>query len=387
MSVVSASARRRWAVVAGVVAAVVLAGAATTRANPLGGDGPPSQATANSIQHSTPRELLRRALAARTVPYTALGESRGTLGLPSLPGLGGVAELLGGTTRTRVWWSAPQRWRVDVLTVTGERGTYGTDGGVVTWDYERRRLQTVLGEPGARLPRADDLLAPQAARRLLSGVGARDVVQRLPDRRVAGRSAIGLRVRPSDRSSTIGAAEVWVDAASGLPLRLRVVDRAGSESLVTQLSDVHLGRPADAATTPPEPAGVEHRFVTAPDLAAAVEQRAPWRLPETLAGLPVTRSLLEGSATYGRGLVRFTVLPLPRRLARDVLANARATGATARDVEGGVIAQVSASLLDVVVVQGDDDEHAYLLAGLVTADLLTRAARQLLADPPPRLGL
>jgi len=379
VSVATASARRRWAAVA--VACALLLGL------PLGASRALDLLPRSDNNSSTAREMLERALRSRAVPYTGLGESRGTLGLPSLPGLGAVAGLLGGTTRTRVWWAAPDRWRVDVLTVTGEQGTYGTASGVVAWDYERRRLRTVVGEPPARLPRADDLLAPQAARRLLSGVGRADTVQRLPDRRVAGRTATGLRVVPSARSSTIGAAEVWVDAESGLPLRLRVVDRAGTDALVTQLSDVRIGRPAAAVTTPPYPAGVADEVVTAPDLAAAVDQRAPWRLPDTLAGLPVTRSLLEGSATYGRGLVRFTVLPLPDRIADDVVSNARSAGAAALDVDRGEAWQVSPSLLDVVVAQGDDLLHAYLIAGLVTPDVLTQAARELLAEPPPRRDL
>src|SRR3954471_22882224 len=182
MSVVRADARRRWAAVAGLVALVLVPTAWVRSGGPRPGNDPASA-----------RDLLRRALASRSVAYTALGESRGTLGLPTLPRLGAVAELLGGTTRTRVWWSAPDRWRVDVLTGTGERGTYGTPGGVVGWDYERRLLQTVLGEPDARLPRADDLLAPQAARRLLAGVGPQDGVRRLPGARVGGRDSAGVR--------------------------------------------------------------------------------------------------------------------------------------------------------------------------------------------------
>jgi hypothetical protein len=129
---------------------------------------------------------------------------------------------------------------------------------------------------------------------------------------------------------------------------------------------------------------VSDDVVTAPDLAAAVDQRAPWQLPSRLAGLPVTRSPLAGSASYGRGLVRFTVLPLPGRIAGDITANARSAGAAELSVPGGLAYQVSPNLLDAVVVQADDGEHAYLVAGLVTSDVLTEAVRELLADPPPR---
>lgn len=379
MSVVTASTRRRWACVAGLTALLALAAVAPRAAGVLAADAASAPEGAASA-----RSLLRTALASRVVPYSGLGESRGSLGLPTLPGLGRVPDLLGGTTRTRVWWAAPDAWRVDVVTPTGEQDTYGTPAGVITWDYERTRLQYVVGEPDVRLPRADDLLPPQAARRLLAAVGPDDSVRPLPRARVAGRSAVGLRVMPSDPRSTIGAAEVWLDGRSGLPLRVRVVDRKGTEFLVTQLSGVHLRRPAATATTPPSPAGVPVDSVSAPDLAAAVDQRAPWRLPDRLAGLPVTRSLLAGSATYGRGLVRFSVLPLPLRTADAVLDSARSAGAAELDLPAGSGAQVSSTLLDVVVVEGDDGEHAYLLAGLVTPTVLTTAARQLLLDPPPR---
>jgi hypothetical protein len=382
MSVVTASARRRWACV-GALTALLALGAVAPRATGVLAEKAASTSGPDPTAAST-RSLLRTALASRDVPYTGLGESRGGLGLPTLPGLGRVPDLLGGTTRTRVWWATPDSWRVDVVTPTGEQGTYGTPGGVVTWDYERRRLRSVVGEPDVRLPRADDLLAPQAARRLLAGVGPDDTVRPLPRTRVAGRSAAALRVVPADPRSTIGAADVWLDAGSGLPLRLRVVDRAGTEFLDTKLTEMRLHRPPEAITTPPSPAGVSVETLFAPDLAAAVDQRSPWRLPDHLAGLPVSRTLLEGSATYGRGLVRFSVLPLPSRTAYDVLAGARSAGAVELDLSDGEGAQVSSTLLDVVVVQADDGEHAYLLAGLVTPAVLMAAARQLLLNPPPR---
>jgi hypothetical protein len=372
MSVVTDSGRRRWAAVAGTVLLLTIGYLAIQHGAPVSG------ATAEP-----PRETLRRAMNSSGLAYTALGETRGGLALPSLPRLGTVSQLLGGTTKTRIWW-APERWRVDVVTVTGEQGWYGSRDQVVGWDYERRRVQTVVGEPGARLPRPDDLLPPQAVRRLLAGVGPADAVEVLPVRRVDGRQALGVRVRPSDRRSTIGRLDVWIDRSSGLPLRLQVVDRAGLDALVTQLTDVHLGRPPASVTTPPAPAAVRTEVVTAPDLAAAVDQSAPWQLPDTLAGLPATRPVLAGTATYGSGLARFTVLPLPWGTGADILSNAKSAGASDLDLAGGTASVLSAAMLAAEVVQDDDGEHAYLLTGPVLPEVLTEAARQLIADPPPR---
>ncbi len=373
MSVVSGVRRRRWAVVSAgaamLVAALMLLPTLRT-----GGGG--------DAARPAPRALLASALASGSVSFDALASSRGTLGLPDLPRFGSVAALLGGTTRARVWWAAPTAWRVDVLGVTGEQGTYGTGDGVVTWDYERNEVVQVVGEPGARLPRADDLLAPQATRRFLAGVGAGDQVMGLPDTAVGGREAYGLRVLPADPRSTIGRADVWVDRASTLPLRLRLTARSGEVALDTRLSDVHLGAPSATVVTAPQPAGARVDVEVAPDLVAAIDQNPRFALPASLAALPVTRSLLQGTATYGTGLVRFSVLPLPRRTARDVLANARSAGAAAVEVSGGEAVTISSSLLNAVVARGSDRQHSYLLAGLVGPDVLTAAARQLLADPP-----
>ncbi len=377
MSVVSGLRRRRWALVSAgavmlVAAVAVLPTLGTGLVTGRGGDA----------ARPAPRALLTAALGSGTVSFDALASSRGTLGLPDLPRFGSVAALLGGTTRARVWWAAPTAWRVDVLSVTGEQGTYGTGDGVVTWDYERDEVVQVVGEPGARLPRADDLLAPQATRRFLAGVGADDQVVGLPDTSVGGRAAYGLRVLPADPRSTIGRADVWVDRASALPLRLRLTSRGGEVALDTRLADVHLGAPSAAVVTAPRPPGARVEVEVAPDLVAAIDQTPRFALPASLVALPVTRSLLQGTATYGTGLVRFTVLPLPRRTARDVLANARSAGAAPVEVSGGEAVTISSSLLNAVVARGSDRQHSYLLAGLVGADVLTAAARELLADPP-----
>ncbi|WP_426566260.1 sigma-E factor regulatory protein RseB domain-containing protein [Angustibacter sp. McL0619] len=376
MSVVSGSARRRWAAVGACAVLTSLLATSGPRAVDLL-SGP------NGTAGQGPQELVRRALAV-DVPYSASSQSRGTLGLPDIPGLGDVADLLGGTTRARVWWDSPERWRVQVLSPTGEQDTYGTYDGVVSWDYERHELATTVGEPGARLPRPDDLTAPAVAHRLLSAVGRADRVTGLGGSRVAGRLADGVRIEPADQVSTIGQADVWVDRASALPLRVQVVDRRGALALDTELDDVRLGAQHARDVTPPLALGAKHDVRTAPDLAATIDQRAPWLLPDTLAGLPATRSLLQGTASYGTGLVRFALLPLPGRTVRDVIANATSAGSPTSQVPGGTVAEVSTSLLDVVVAQGDDFRHGYLIAGLVGPDLLRSAAQELLASPPPR---
>jgi hypothetical protein len=187
MSVVAGRTRRRWCVVAALVAALAATPATvgTVRehlGSPAAPDAPPAQ-------------LLARALGAGAVPHYAVAESRGALGLPEL-GLEGVAGLLGGTTRTRVWWAGPAQWRVDTLTATGETGDYGAPGRLTTWDYEENRVTTTIGTDPVRLPRAVDLLPPGIAVRFLRGLGPGDTVSALPDRLVAGAPGSGPRRRP-----------------------------------------------------------------------------------------------------------------------------------------------------------------------------------------------
>lgn len=328
--------------------------------------------------------LLDRARASADVRHSGVAETRGSLGLPDLPRLGGVAGLLGGTTRTRVWWASSQAWRVDTLSPTGEQGVYGVGDDVVVWDYEREQLTRVEGVVGARLPRADDLLPPQAARRLVSGVGEHDRLERLADRRVAGRAAAGLRIVPGDDRSTISRIDLWLDDGTGLPLELRLVGIDGTDALVSRYLDVELGAPPGAVVEPPAAPGAARTTTSTPDLASAVDLESLWDLPGRLAGLPASRTPLGGAASYGDGLARFVVLPLPHGLAHEVFDRARDTGALELDPSRGEAVLVGTPLLNAVVARGADRNHAYVVAGLVTPELLADAVDELLANPPPR---
>lgn len=371
-TVVSRSARRRWATVAAGTAVLVAA---------LGLGPPALSALGVGAATTTPAETVRRALGSSGVAFSAVGESRGNLALPDLSGFGGLASLLGDTTRTRVWWSDPGHWRVDVVGVTGETDTYGLPSSITTWDYESRRLVTVAGDPSARLPRADDLLAPQAARRLLGSVGPQDRLEALPAERVGGRVADGVRVVPGDARSTLAHADVWVDRATGLPLKVVLTGVTGGDALVSTLGQVDIGRPDAAVLTPPAPAIARRDFTRAADPIARVAGRIAWARPDSLAGLPLGDAPVQGVATYGTGLVRVAVLPLPRRLARDVVANATKAGSATAELNGGTVVRIGSSLLNVALAEDDETGDAYVLAGLVTPAVLDEAAVGLFASP------
>jgi hypothetical protein len=380
VSVVTSQTRRRWAtVVAGIVVLVSLPIATSAVSSVLAEHGAPAAAN--------PTVLLRRALDSAGVPHTGLARSSGSLGLPDLPQLTNVAAVLGDNTRTRVWWAGPQSWRVDVLTPTGEQGIYDERGRTVLWNYEQARLTEVIGTSPVRLPRADDLIPPQAARRLLAGVGVRDRLEVLPERRsVAGLRADGLRIVPADRRSTIGHIDVWVERGQGLPVALDVVDTRGVSALSSRFVDLELKAPKPSAIRIPSAPGVVHDSSDAPDLAARIQQFSSRRLldlPDSLAGIAAS-SPLDGAGTYGSGLVRFVVLPLPGRLPEQVLDAARSAGSTDLKLPDGEALLVSSGLINLVVARTADQLRSYLVTGLVSDQLLKAATAQLLRQPPPQ---
>lgn len=377
MSVVRRQTRRRWGVVVALVAALSAAPAAVTAIR--------AHLGAPAASAAPPEELLARALAAGDVPHAAVAESRGALGLPDLPGFDGVAALLGGTTRTRVWWAGPEDWRVDVLTGTGEVGDYAAPGVLATWDYEADTLTVAIGTPQVRLPRAVDLLPPRVVGRFLGDLGPDDDVSALPDRLVAGRPAAGFRVRPGDPRSSVRAVDVWVHA-DGLPVAVRILDRSGVAVLTSRYLDVDRGRPAAQLLRRPALAGAERVVGRVPDVASRIDALSVWQLPGSLAGLPAATRPVAGTATYGGGLTRFAVLPLPPGLAWRVIVDARRGGGVALPVEDGEAVLLRRSVLAAVAVRASDGVHAYVLAGTVTPDLLREAVEDLLRSPPPWRG-
>ncbi len=341
----------------------------------------------------SPAEIVAAARQSSDVAHQGLVDATGSLGLPDLPRLGNTAALLGGTSRARVWWSSPTAWRVDRITSTGESGTYAIPGGVQTWDFETDAVREVVEETPVRLPRIDDLLPPQAARRSLAGVTRGDRLTALPTQRVAGRGADGVRVVPVDRSSTIDHLDLYVDQDTGLPLSLAVVARGGTVALRTEFVEITMRQPAPDTLAPRIPPFTRVRSTTTPDLASAVDRYAPFDLPERLAGSPRSRDLvsLGGSATFGRGLAQFVLLPLPTRLGRSAFDAALSGGGRPLDVgAGGEAVLVSTPLLNAVIARteatGSGRSHthprAYLVAGTVEAATLTRAVADLIADPP-----
>lgn len=375
VTVVRRQAAYRWLAVGAVVAALC-ATPSVVAAWPV---------TAVRVE---PALLRQRIQASASQPFEGYALSTASLGLPDLPRLSDVTSLLNSSTQLRAWYADPKRWRVDVVNTVGERDLYQTADSQYQWDYGANLLTRVLGTQPARLPRGADLLPPELARRLLGGATG-DQLSALPAKRVAGVDAAGLRVTPANPSTTIGYVDIWAVPGTGLPLRVEVTGRGASAPiLVTRFLDLRLGSPSQVALSPPRVAPDVGQTVTnTPDIVSALGGLGLGLLPATLAGLPRSGPFpgVQGVSAYGTGLGQFVVLPVPRRIGFEALRSAEQAGGADLPFPAGDGRLLTTPLLTVVVMQSTLTRRTYVLAGMVTGDLLRQAGAEL-STYAPSLG-
>jgi hypothetical protein len=326
-------------------------------------------------------DLRAAVLAGESVAFSGYAESAGGLSLPVTDQLPSVADLFSDRTAMRVWWRGSENNRVDVVTPAGETGTYRQPSGTWTWEYESatviRAEPGPSGQPGlVALPGPSDLLPNTLGRRLLSEA-TDDELTRIGARRVAGRSALGLRITPAEEASSVAHADLWVDAASGLPLQVQVVgDTGGTPAVDTRFLDLDLATPAREVTAFRPPPGAWVRSAQDAEIVReAAERLRPAALPDTLAGLPrrTGDGVPSGIGLYGRGVTLLAVAPVPTRLA-SALENTLAASPDAVDDAAGL--RVAAGPIGLMVVR-QPDSGPYLLTGTVTLDALAVAAGEL----------
>jgi hypothetical protein len=320
-------------------------------------------------------DLRAAVLASADVPFSGYAESAGGLALPVTDQLTSLADLFSDRTTMRIWWRSAVDNRVDVVTPTGETDVHRDAGGSWTWEYESNRVTRTDDAPLA-LPAPPDLLPTTLGRRLLSEA-ADGELSRIDPIRIAGRNALGLRLVPSDAASSVARVDLWVDAPTGLPLKIRLFAKgASAPALDTRFLDLDLSTPAPEVTAFDPPPGAT--FVQDPQnevLSEADRRLRPGALPDTLSGL--TRRTLEGAPAaiglYGRGVTLLAVVPVPFRLAES-LREAAASSPTAVDDELGV--RLAAGPVSIMVV-GSVGGPSYVLTGTVTLRALETAARAL----------
>lgn len=354
---------RRWAVVVGGVAVLAALPAAI-------GALPIHQSDISADQ------LLARIRGSADAPYQGYAESTGGLALPVTQQFGDVADLFGETTQLRAWYRGTRDWRVDTITVAGESDVHAGPSGTWTWDYESNRATwtSAVHPPDARLPVAADLLPTNLARRLLSEANAGQV-HRLPAKRIAGRSAPGLRLVPHQPGSTIDHVDMWADQRTGLALRVDVYG-AGTTVLSTRFLDFSTRQPprTDTAFVPPPTAHIQ--TLDAPDVAAEINQFGEITPPPSLAGLARNPALPAFGAigVYGSGVTELAAVPLPDEVAFSLYRQLQGTATT-----GKYGLTLSVGPLSMLLTDADVSGGSWLLTGTVTPGLLSRAASELAA--------
>ena len=315
--------------------------------------------------------LVQRIEASADRPYHGYAEGRGALRLPELPGAADLGTLMSDTSRMRLWYDGPDRWRTDLLYSGGERDRYGEPDGMWVWDSGTHRSVFVQDETQLRLPIPIDLTPPDLARRLLEAAQP-DELEPLAARRVAGHDGDGLRIRPSAPESTIDTIDIWADAETGLPLRVEITAKSrDNPSLHSGFLELEQERPdPDLVSFEPPSGGVQQQDADL-DLVQAIERYSRTLLPDTLAGRPRATEQASAAAIYGDGYTSVGVLALPQEFITDTL---RALPTSDRPW-GKTVALIRTPLVNGMIFA--DGGTAFILGGPVTVAELDRLAEDL----------
>lgn len=305
--------------------------------------------------------LLQRVRASENLAYAGYVEASGALPLPTVGILRETTQLLGDDSRLRVWWAAPTRWRVDQLTATGENDSYRFGDDTVLWDSSRRQVTDTTASDGPHLPTPVDVLPPQLGRRLLAAASARDLRAGTVGR-IAGHPAQELVVTPHDPRTLAGRIGVWVDLATGLPLRVTVVARGTAvPALTTGFAELTLRAPEAKALDFRAPPDAVYAEDAGPDIAQLADRYPPYALPDQVAGLPRRGDVHGGVGSYGTGFALVVVVPLTPGHAQTLVQ--RYSGATPTHTRLGDETVMTTPLLTGVLLAAPD--RGYAVVGTV----------------------
>ncbi len=359
----------RWLVVA-LLALAVAAPPTLLRLRPASDSATGAARLAEKVQSST------------ATGWSGEVRTQGSLDVPlDSSSFGGIARLLGEHSDLRVWWRDADTWRIDRLRTTGESDIARNGGLSVRWSYEEGRARFAAYSP-IRLPDDNDIVPPALAARLLDGARG-DELSRLPARRVAGRSAAGLRLVPANPASTIARVDVWADESSGLPLRVEVYgeDDTAHPTLTSEITRLDLGDPTNSEVGFRLSPGVNAVHGSTLDDVAQANAFAPFLLPMKVIGLARRGELaaLGAVGVYGRGPTALLALPL-RDSTAEGLHEQLARSRNARETRHSVALEVGP--LSVLLVEGLPaypnpllrDGGNFLLTGTVTPAALQQAA-------------
>ena len=239
--------------------------------------------------------------------------------------------------------------------------------------FGERRVTVTQGEAAVRFARPADLLPPELGRRVAAAAGAGEAA-RLGARRVAGAPVLGLRITPRSAGTTLARADLWADAATGLPVRVELTARGQDEPIVTStFLNLQLGPPDPGHVRFDMPADADVQRDQAPDLARAIDRFSPFVLPDPLAGQPRRTRVAGAASTYGRGFDLVAVLAFPASFSPRT--RAFLDKVPTRKGSWGEASVIATPLLNGMIFERDG--VAYALAGTATQPVLDRVAAEL----------
>jgi outer membrane lipoprotein-sorting protein len=250
---------RRWA--APVIVLVAIAGISIGPNLLEAGAAPPN------LPPLTPAELLVKARTAQVTGLSGTAQLTSNLGLPSLDSLaalgGGsdtsVASLLAGTHTAQVWMDGPDKIRVATAAPLAE--TNWVRNGTDLWSYDsstQTATHTTMPSNAGAVTDAPDAESSTSsvpdpvhddpvafAQSLLDKVTPSTTVTIDSTKLVAGRAAYQLVLSPNSADSTIESVTFAVDAATGLPLDVKVTAKStGSTALELGFTSIDFTTPA-----------------------------------------------------------------------------------------------------------------------------------------------
>ena len=298
------SAKARWAVPSGAVAAVGIVAVAATLAN----------AAEPSLPKISVAQLLtdvQQASSQPLGPLTATVQETANLGLPALPQIGGITGQAGaltplaGTTSLSIWYLNQTHVRVAEPQQNGESDLRLNGTTLWLWNSQNQTATHVLLPRPAAQSQSQSSQASQrvlswssqssgtvsmqyaafgssggqtselyaysatpspesAARQVLAELGPSTTVRLGPNVTVAGHAAYQISLAPKASGSLIGQVLIAIDAARHVPLQVQVLTRSSSVAFQVGYTRLSFGPPAMSNFTFTPPPGAKVKTVTAP---------------------------------------------------------------------------------------------------------------------------
>jgi outer membrane lipoprotein-sorting protein len=245
------SRRARWAVpvAALVVTGGVMAGSLVSVAQ-----------AAPALPSRTPAQLLAEVAADSGPALSGTVLETASLGLPSLPGNASptsISSLLTGSHTFRVWYAAPEHYRLAAPSSLSETDVIRNGQTVWIWQSTANSVTeiTVPAHAAKPMPAATPALTPQ---QVLAAVGPTTTVSVDSNVMVAGQAAYELVLAPKDSRSLVGQVRLAIDGRNGVPLRVQVFARgASSPAISVGFTSVTFATPAPADVSFAPPPGAK----------------------------------------------------------------------------------------------------------------------------------